>query len=119
GDVTHIDVASKTVHANAGHIEFDLEYDSLIVAAGASQSYFGNDHFEQWAPGMKSVDDALELRSRIMGCFEQAEITDDEEQRKRLLTFVIVGAGPTGVEMAGQVAEQIGRASCRERVEMR
>src|SRR5699024_10595703 len=78
---------------------------SLIVAAGANQSYFGNDHFEQWAPGMKSVDDALELRSRILGCFEQAEVTDDEEERRRLLTFIIVGAGPTGVEMAGQVAE--------------
>ena len=105
GDVDRIDVETKTVHATAGHIGFALEYDSLIVAAGANQSYFGNDHFEQWAPGMKSVDDALELRSRILGCFEQAEVTDDEEERRRLLTFIIVGAGPTGVEMAGQVAE--------------
>lgn len=105
GDVNKIDVAAKKVHADAGHIGFDIEYDSLIVAAGANQSYFGNDHFERWAPGMKTVDDALELRSRILGCFEQAEVIDDEEERKRLLTFVIVGAGPTGVEMAGQVAE--------------
>ena len=105
GDVDKIDVANKTVHASAGHIRFDIEYDSLIVAAGANQSYFGNDHFERWAPGMKSVDDALELRSRILGCFEQAEVTDDDEERRRLLTFIIVGAGPTGVEMAGQVAE--------------
>ena len=105
GDVSRIDVADKRVHATAGHISFDLEYDSLIVAAGANQSYFGNDHFERWAPGMKTVDDALELRSRILGCFEQAEVIDNEEERKRLLTFIIVGAGPTGVEMAGQVAE--------------
>ena len=105
GDVDTIDVAAKKIHASAGHIDFDLEYDSLIVAAGANQSYFGNDHFERWAPGMKTVDDALELRSRILGCFEQAEVIDDEEERRRLLTFVIVGAGPTGVEMAGQVAE--------------
>lgn len=105
GDVHNIDVASKTVSATAGHIAFDLEYDSLIVAAGANQSYFGNDHFERWAPGMKTVDDALELRSRILGCFEQAEVIDDGEERRRLLTFIIVGAGPTGVEMAGQVAE--------------
>ena len=105
GDVGEIDVANKTVHATAGHIKVDLEYDSLIVAAGANQSYFGNDHFEKYAPGMKTVDDALELRSRILGCFEQAEVTDDEEERRRLLTFIIVGAGPTGVEMAGQVSE--------------
>ena len=105
GDVNKIDVTDKRVHATAGHIAFDLEYDSLIVAAGANQSYFGNDHFERWAPGMKTVDDALELRSRILGCFEQAEVIDDEEERRRLLTFIIVGAGPTGVEMAGQVAE--------------
>ena len=105
GDVDTIDVAAKKLHASAGHIDFDLEYDSLVVAAGANQSYFGNDHFERWAPGMKTVDDALELRSRILGCFEQAEVIDDEEERRRLLTFVIVGAGPTGVEMAGQVAE--------------
>ena len=105
GDVNKIDVAAKTVFASAGHIRFDLEYDSLIVAAGANQSYFGNDHFERWAPGMKTVDDALELRSRILGCFEQAEVTEDDDERRRLLTFIIVGAGPTGVEMAGQVAE--------------
>ncbi|KAA0918406.1 NAD(P)/FAD-dependent oxidoreductase [Dietzia sp. ANT_WB102] len=105
GDVDRIDVAARTIHAAAGHVDFELEYDSLIVAAGANQSYFGNDHFERWAPGMKSIDDALELRSRIMGCFEQAEVTDDDDERRRLLTFVVVGAGPTGVEMAGQIAE--------------
>lgn len=105
GDVDRIDVAAQKVHASAGHIPFDLKFDSLIVAAGANQSYFGNHHFERWAPGMKTIDDALELRSRILGCFEQAEISDVEEERRRLLTFVVVGAGPTGVEMAGQIAE--------------
>jgi NADH dehydrogenase len=80
-------------------------YDSLLVAAGAGQSYFGNDHFSEFAPGMKSIDDALELRGRIFGAFELAEISDDEAEIQRLLTFVVVGAGPTGVEMAGQIAE--------------
>lgn len=105
GEVDKIDVANRTVHAVAGHIDFDLPYDSLIVAAGANQSYFGNDHFERWAPGMKTIDDALELRGRILGSFELAEITEDEEARRQLLTFIVVGAGPTGVEMAGQIGE--------------
>ena len=81
------------------------EYDSLIASAGAQQSYFGNDHFAEHAPGMKTIDDALELRGRILGAFEHAEICEDPEERERLLTFVVVGAGPTGVEMAGQIAE--------------
>lgn len=105
GEVDSIDVANRTVHAVAGHIDFDLQYDTLIVAAGANQSYFGNDHFERWAPGMKTIDDALELRGRILGSFELAEITEDEDERRRLLTFVVVGAGPTGVEMVGQIGE--------------
>ena len=77
----------------------------LIVAAGAGQSYFGNDHFAEFAPGMKSIDDALELRGRILGAFEQAERSSDPARREKLLTFTVVGAGPTGVEMAGQIAE--------------
>jgi NADH dehydrogenase len=80
-------------------------YDSLIVAAGAGQSYFGNEHFATYAPGMKTIDDALELRSRIFGAFELAEVETDDEARRGLLTFVVVGAGPTGVEMAGQIRE--------------
>ncbi len=81
-------------------------YDSLIVAAGAGQSYFGNDQFAEFAPGMKSVDDALELRGRIFGAFELAELMASKgEDVDHLLTFVVVGAGPTGVEMAGQIAE--------------
>ncbi len=81
-------------------------YDSLIVAAGAGQSYFGNDQFAEFAPGMKSIDDALELRGRIFGAFEMAELGASKgEDVDHLLSFVVVGAGPTGVEMAGQIAE--------------
>ena len=87
-----------------GHT-YRTPYDSLIIAAGAGQSYFGNDHFAEFAPGMKSIDDALELRSRILGAFEQAERSSDPARREKLLTFTVVGAGPTGVEMAGQIAE--------------
>ncbi|HEY5150981.1 MAG TPA: NAD(P)/FAD-dependent oxidoreductase, partial [Mycobacterium sp.] len=87
-----------------GHT-YRTPYDTLIVAAGAGQSYFGNDHFAEFAPGMKSIDDALELRGRILGAFEQAERSSDPVRREKLLTFVVVGAGPTGVEMAGQIAE--------------
>jgi NADH dehydrogenase len=87
-----------------GHT-YRTPYDTLIVAAGAGQSYFGNDQFAEWAPGMKTIDDALELRGRILGAFEQAERSSDPDRREKLLTFVVVGAGPTGVEMAGQIAE--------------
>lgn len=105
GDVTRIDLAGKFVVSDLlGHI-YETPFDSLIVAAGAGQSYFGNDHFAEFAPGMKSVDDALELRGRILGAFEQAERSRDPERRAKLLTFTVIGAGPTGVEMAGQIAE--------------
>lgn len=105
GDVTHIDLAGKYVESELlGHM-YQTAYDTLIIAAGAGQSYFGNDHFAEFAPGMKSIDDALELRGRILSAFEQAERSNDLERRKRLLTFTVVGAGPTGVEMAGQIAE--------------
>jgi NADH dehydrogenase len=72
---------------------------------GPASSYFGNDQFARFAPGTKSIDDVLELRGRILGSFEMAELVEDEQQRAALMTFVVVGAGPTGVEMAGQVAE--------------
>lgn len=104
-EVTGIDLASRRIQAAKLGEQVSLDYDYLIVAAGAGQSYFGNDHFATFAPGMKSIDDALELRARIFGSLEMAELTDDPEQRRRLLTFVVVGAGPTGVEMAGQIAE--------------
>jgi len=105
GEVTHIDLARQTVDSLLLGHTYRTPYDTLIVAAGAGQSYFGNDHFAEWAPGMKTIDDALELRGRILGAFEQAERSSDPERREKLLTFVVVGAGPTGVEMAGQIAE--------------
>lgn len=108
-EVRDINVADHVVTADLGGREVVLHYDSLILAAGAGQSYFGNDHFAQFAPGMKSIDDALEIRARITGAFERAEITEDPKEKERLLTFVIVGAGPTGVELAGQLAEMAHR----------
>ncbi|MGH3560817.1 MAG: NAD(P)/FAD-dependent oxidoreductase [Mycobacterium sp.] len=105
GDVTHIDLAGNFVTSEVLGRTYDTPYDSLIVAAGAGQSYFGNDHFAEFAPGMKTIDDALELRGRILSAFEQAERSRDPAERAKLLTFTVVGAGPTGVEMAGQIAE--------------
>ena len=105
GEVRNVDINEQTVTADLGGMDAVLKYDSLILAAGAGQSYFGNEQFAEFAPGMKSVDDALEIRARVTGAFERAEITSDPEARKRLLTFVVVGAGPTGVELAGQLAE--------------
>ncbi|MGH3676946.1 MAG: NAD(P)/FAD-dependent oxidoreductase [Mycobacterium sp.] len=105
GEVTHVDLANTTVKSELLGHTYITPYDTLIIAAGAGQSYFGNDHFAEWAPGMKTIDDALELRGRILGAFEQAERSSDPERRDKLLTFTVVGAGPTGVEMAGQIAE--------------
>jgi len=105
GEVTGIDLEARTVTSQVLHRTTVTPYDSLVVAAGSTQSYFGNDQFSEFAPGMKSIDDALELRGRIFGAFELAEIAEDEEDIQRLLTFIVVGAGPTGVEMAGQIAE--------------
>jgi NADH dehydrogenase len=105
GDVVDINLKDNTVTSKLLDWERVTPFDSLIVAAGAQQSYFGNDHFEAFAPGMKTVDDALELRGRILGAFEAAEVTTSDAERKRRLTFVVVGAGPTGVEVVGQIAE--------------
>jgi NADH dehydrogenase len=105
GDATHIDLANRTVRSELLGHTYLTPYDSLIIAAGAGQSYFGNDHFAEFAPGMKTIDDALELRGRILSAFEQAERSSDPVRREKLLTFTVVGAGPTGVEMAGQIAE--------------
>jgi NADH:ubiquinone reductase (H+-translocating) len=114
GEVTGIDLERRTVTAQVLNRETVTPYDSLIVAAGSGQSYFGNDQFAEFAPGMKSIDDALELRGRIFGAFELAEIADDEAEIGRLLTFVVVGAGPTGVEMAGQIVELAHRTLQRD-----
>src|ERR1035441_10240731 len=94
-----------SVTPHQGESAHTIPYDSLIVAAGSETSYFGHDEVSRWAPGMKSIDDALELRGRIFGAFEMAEIEPDTERRDEWLTFAVVGAGPTGVEMAGQIVE--------------
>lgn len=105
GVVEDVDLEAHEVVHRSPLGETRTHYDSLVVAAGAGQSYFGHDEFAAHAPGLKSLDDALEVRGRIFGAFELAELEDDEAAVDRLLTFVVIGAGPTGVEMAGQVAE--------------
>jgi NADH:ubiquinone reductase (H+-translocating) len=105
-EVDGFDLERRVVTAKRiGLRNMEIPYDSLIVAAGATQSYFGHDEFALFAPGMKTIDDALELRRRIFGAFEIAEIAVDAEEQRQWLTIVIVGAGPTGVEIAGQVRE--------------
>jgi len=105
-EVTGFDLERRVVFARDPIGErMEFPYDSLIVAAGGRTSYFGNDQFELFAPGMKTIDDALELRRRIFGAFELAELEDDPEEKRRWLTFVVVGAGPTGCELAGQIRE--------------
>jgi NADH dehydrogenase len=94
------------------HVE--VPYDYLIVAAGVRQSYFGHDEFAQLAPGMKTVSDALTVRRRVFGAFEMAETATDPAERSRWLTFALVGAGPTGVELAGQIREVATKTLCAE-----
>src|SRR5881392_2088377 len=100
-EVQSVDVAAKKV--KTADLEFD--YDYLILATGARHSYFGHNDWEKLAPGLKSLEDAIELRRRILMAFEYAEKIDDEEARKAAMTFVIIGGGRTGVEMAGAIAE--------------
>jgi|GEM_PF-11578 len=102
GDVVDIDPTSKTVLLADGA---RLEYDSLIVATGSQTSYFGHDDWREWAPSLKSVEEATGVRHKIFYAFEVAERISDPERRRAWLTFVIVGAGPTGVEMAGAIAQ--------------
>ena len=110
-EVTGIDLATRRVAvARPGGRAATLPYDSLIVGAGAGQSYFGHDEFAEFAPGMKTLEDALAQRERIFTAFEMAELEDDAEARQAWLTFVVVGGGPTGVEISGQIAELSRRA---------
>lgn len=101
GEVTGVDFEQKLVRFDGG----ELDYDYLVIATGAQQSYFGHDEFRTHAPGLKSIDDALEIRRRLFLAFEEAEWEADEEARRKILTFVIVGGGPTGVELAGAIKE--------------
>jgi NADH dehydrogenase len=101
-EVTGLDPERRLVHLAAGA---DLHYDHLILATGAAYSFFGHDAWAEHAQVLKSLEDALAIRARLLGAFEQAERSGDPETVRRLMTFVIIGAGPTGVEMAGTIAE--------------
>jgi NADH:ubiquinone reductase (H+-translocating) len=105
GEVVDIDLDARELVLDTIGEQTRVPYDSLIVAAGAGQSYFGHDEFAEHAPGMKTIDDALELRGRVFGAFEMAELDSEPANRDGWMTFVVVGAGPTGVELAGQLAE--------------
>src|SRR6202050_2873924 len=102
GTVVDVDPDSKSVILADGN---KVPYDSLIVATGSQTSYFGHHEWQEWAPGMKSIEDATAIRHKILYAFEVAERMSDPAQRRAWLTFVIVGAGPTGVELSGAIAE--------------
>ena len=105
-EVTRFDLDAQTVHGvSPDGRPLQRRYDTLVVAGGATHAYFGHDEWAAFAPGMKTLEDARGLRSRILSAFELAETVADPEQRAAFLTFVVIGAGPTGVELVGQVAE--------------
>jgi NADH:ubiquinone reductase (H+-translocating) len=105
GEVTNVDPASKQVIVDADEkVGLRISYDYLILATGASHSYFGHDEFAAFAPGLKSLSDAEALRNHILEAFEKAEIEENPDRQQALMTFVMVGAGPTGVEMASAIA---------------
>jgi NADH dehydrogenase len=110
GKVTGVDLAGRAVLVG----ERRVPYDYLVIATGARHAYFGHDEWEAYAPGLKKIEDATEIRRRVLLAFERAEATQDEAERRRLMTFVIVGGGPTGVEMAGAVAELAHKALSRD-----
>ncbi|MDQ0464574.1 NADH dehydrogenase [Caulobacter ginsengisoli] len=113
GEVAGVDRARRQVKLS----DRVIPYDILVLATGATHAYFGHDDWEAFAPGLKTLEDAIDVRRRVLLAFERAELTDDAAERERLLTFVIIGAGPTGVELAGAIAELARRAiSCDFRV---
>jgi NADH dehydrogenase len=101
GELVRVDAAAKTVRLTDGDT---LSYDTLVLATGATHSYFGHPEWEQFAPGLKSLEDARRIRRRVLVAFEQAERSSDAAERERLMTFAVIGGGPTGVEMAGAIA---------------
>jgi NADH dehydrogenase len=114
-EVTGINSSERRVLARrplGGQVEFP--YDYLILAAGVQQSYFGHDEYAEFAPGMKTIEDGRKIRRRVFGAFEMAESADDPEERRRWLTFALVGAGPTGVELGGQIRELATKTLRRE-----
>ena len=112
---TDVDPFARVVHAESSDGSMlALPYDNLIVGVGVRQSYFGHDEFAQHAPGMKTLDNALEVRRKLYGAFERAETAADPAERSAWLTFALVGAGPTGVELAGQIREIATKTLARE-----
>ena len=109
-EVTGIDTSLREVALSTGEV---LHYDTLVIATGATHAYFGHDDWEPYAPGLKTLEDATTIRRRILTAFERAEAEADPERRAALLTFVVIGAGPTGVELAGTIAE-LARATLPE-----
>ncbi|WP_417844011.1 NAD(P)/FAD-dependent oxidoreductase [Thalassospira sp.] len=101
GEVTGIDLAGKSIIAR----DYRVEYDYLVLSTGAATSYFGHDDWEKVAPGLKNIGEATEIRKRLLLAFERAENAENEETRQQFMNFVVVGGGPTGVEMAGAIAE--------------
>jgi NADH dehydrogenase len=108
--VTGIDTAGREVHTANRRVP----YDFLILATGARHAYFGHDAWEAYAPGLKKIDEATDIRRRILSAFERAEVSEADAERRQLLTFIIVGGGPTGVEMAGAIAELARKAMTRD-----
>jgi NADH:ubiquinone reductase (H+-translocating) len=107
-EVTGVDVASRTIEASAPGVGARrIAFDYLVIAAGMRPSYFGHDEFARFAPGLKSLSDAETIRAKILGAFEVAATTEDEGERVRQMTFVLVGAGPTGVELAASLAHMV------------
>src|ERR1700681_658323 len=105
GEVTGVDKDQKCIFvSDADRENVSIPYDYLILATGVTHSYFGHNEFEKFAPGLKSLADAVSVRNKILHAFEQAEAEEDPGRHRDLLTFVLVGAGPTGVEMAGAIA---------------
>jgi NADH dehydrogenase len=109
-EITGVDLARKMIIGRRG----EKTYDYLVLATGVKQSYFGNDAFKPFAPGLKDLDDAMEIRRRILLAFEEAEFEADEASRRAKLTFVVVGGGPTGVELAGAIMEAASKTLPRE-----
>jgi NADH:ubiquinone reductase (H+-translocating) len=110
-EVTRVDAAVRVVHAGSS---LAIPYDALVLATGATHSYFGRDEWAPVAPGLKTIEDATDIRRRLLLAFERAEVTEDAAERRRLLTFVVVGGGPTGVELAGAMVELARHAMPRE-----
>jgi len=114
GEVTGVDHERQCVNATVGNQAESFDYDYLVLATGARHTYFGNEHWEAVAPGLKTIEDAQGIRNRLLTAFEHAEMAQDADEVRRLLTIAVVGAGPTGVEMAGTIAELAHAALSKE-----